>query len=229
MDIHIRTSIRTWWSYVEAAAIRLGDTVVELTGSTDNDMNEWLWINGAPYISLKKEHWYRDEVNGLSIRYIHMNHGHRRVKIFLGDSKKEYVILESFKEMVKVALKGMHPETFTGSLGLLGHYPDGKRVGRDGVSLIQDVQAFGQEWQVLEEEPKLFQSYEGVVQAPTKCTMPTELEGESSNLRKRRLGEAFLSTDDIDNACAHVKDPVERQACRFDVMVTNDVGMAGAF
>ena len=229
MDIHIRTKIKTYWSYVEAAAVRLGDdTVVELTGGSDSK-KEWLWINGISHAVLEMDHWYETKVNGFLIRYKQQDHGHCRANIYVGD-EKEHISLESFQDLVKVHLKVQHPGNYTGSLGLLGHYPDGKRVGRDGMSFIKDVQAFGQEWQVTEEEPKLFRAHdEGVVQAPAKCSMPTT-DFDKSNLRKRRrLGEAFLSKAEIEKACAHIKDPSEREACLFDVMVTGDIGMAGAF
>lgn len=228
MDIHIRTRIETWWSYVETAAVRLGeDTLVDFSGCS-GDNEEWLWVNGKSYDALERGHWYEIEVSGFLIRYKKVAHGRCKASIHFG-GEKEHIALESFKKMVKVDIKVENPMNFTGSLGLLGHYPDGKRVGRDGTSFIDDVRDFGQEWQVTEEEPKLFRAYgEGVVQAPDKCAMPAT-EKETSNLRKRRLGEASLSKAEIEKACSHVKDPAERAACQLDVMVTDDVGMAGAF
>ena len=45
-------------------------------------------------------------------------------------------------------------------MGILGTYPEGKRVGCDGKSVIKDVNVYGQEWQVTAEEPKLFHPYD---------------------------------------------------------------------
>ena len=44
----------------------------------------------------------------------------------------------------------------------------------------------------------------------------------------RRLGEAFISEEDADNACARVA-PEDKDACIFDVMATNDKDVAGSY
>ena len=106
-------------------------------------------------------------------------------------------------------------------------------VGRDGKTPIEDVNEFGQEWQVLEEDGQLFHTYEGAVQAPQQCILPDALDDGISEgmaqLRGRRLGEDSVTTDQAEEACAHLEDPAEQKACIYDVLATQDLGMAGAW
>lgn len=32
LEIHVRTKINTWWSFIETAAIRIGNDILEVTG-----------------------------------------------------------------------------------------------------------------------------------------------------------------------------------------------------
>lgn len=45
LDVHIRTKIVTWWSYIDRAAIRIGDDTIEVQGGFND---EWWWVNGEP-------------------------------------------------------------------------------------------------------------------------------------------------------------------------------------
>ena len=93
-------------------------------------------------------------------------------------------------------------------------------TARDGVTLVKDSIEFGLGWQVLPSEGRLFHS-PGSVQAPHKCAMPTES-------KSRRLGASTVSQEAAAIACASVsKDNFD--ACIFDVIATNDEGMAAAY
>ena len=89
---------------------------------------------------------------------------------------------------VSVNVKATTTDKFQGSIGLMGSYPEGKKVPRNGVTVMEDVIEFGKEWQVLVSEPMLFRSIEGV-QHPQICAMPDK----STKNRKRRLGEAMIT------------------------------------
>jgi hypothetical protein len=115
--------------------------------------------------------------------------------------------------------------TFLGSVGLMGSYPNGKLLARNGTTVIEDVNDFGQEWQVLDSEPMLFHSVEGA-QHPAKCEMPTE--ANASVDRRRRLGENTISDEDAARACSRVS-AADRDSCIFDVLATNDLTMAGSY
>ena len=87
---------------------------------------------------------------------------------------------------------------------------------------MTDVNAFGQEWQVQADEPKLFHSVEGA-QAPATCAMPT-----AESKKKRRLGES-ISMHDAEVACARVTNKLEHSACVADVLATGQKDVAGAY
>ena len=95
---------------------------------------------------------------------------------------------------------------------------------RDGVTILDDPNEFGQQWQVLESEPMLFHSVEGV-QHPTECAMP---DPNLSEKKRRRLGESAISPEEAVQACTHVGE-LEFDACIFDVLATNDKGIARAY
>ena len=136
--------------------------------------------------------------------------------------------METYKAWVAVNVRANHKvNNFNGAAGLMGSYPSGILVGRDGVTLFdEDTNAFGKEWQVNQSEPMLFHKKEGV-QHPTSCQMPTMDAAAGRNLR-RRLGEALITKDDAHRACAHAT-AENHDACVFDVLATNDKDMAGAY
>ena len=104
----------------------------------------------------------------------------------------------------------------------MGSYHKGEKLGRYGVTVYDNDRAFGQEWQVLVAEPKLFHVVEGP-QAPQLCKMPTD-----ADIKRRRLGSS-LSEAAAEKACAHVTNEDDREWCVFDVLATGDAEMAGAY
>jgi hypothetical protein len=88
-------------------------------------------------------------------------------------------------------------------------------------TIINDWDTFGQEWQVLATEPKLFHVDEST-QFPEKCLMPTKVKAVS---RRRLDGLVYAEAEE---ACSHVNG-VERDNCVFDVLATADVDMAGTY
>ncbi|CAB9519287.1 expressed unknown protein [Seminavis robusta] len=231
MEVHIRTKITDWWSAVEAAAIKLGEEVLEVNAG---NVDQWLWINGKPNEELEDSKYYSAWINGMQIRYQRKG-VNREVNIYL-EGRPERLQIRVYKDFVRVDVDHkVNPEHYKGAIGLLGSFDlNGKRVGRDGQTKVADHNEFGQEWQVRDEDPKLFHSYEGAVVAPNKCKLPEltreDVEGEllaKSMLRKRRLNGG-LSKDAIERACAHVPEG-EREDCIYDVTATQDVGMASVF
>merc|ERR1711934_526901 len=95
-----------------------------------------------------------------------------------------------------------------------GQYGVGDKLGRDGMNIIEDINTFGQEWQVLPSEDMLFHNVEGP-QPPHKCEIP-----QASNIR-RRLLESDVSQEEAKISCAGV-DPDVFEMCVFDVMATGD-------
>jgi len=224
MRIHIRTKIETWWSYVKTAVIQIGDETLEVSGGEHNQ--QWMVLNGKVNEPLEEQAWNQAQLGGQLLRF-KQNGIFREAHIHMGNGEKLYI--KSYYDFVKVELKAEGSQFFTGSLGLLGRFPDGKRVGRDGQTLIEDANAFGQEWQVTASEPKLFSTYNDpwVVLAEQKCAMPVET-AEKRKLRQRRLAEG-MPMEAAEKACSHLESAQEQKACIFDVLATQDVNMAAVW
>jgi hypothetical protein len=205
MDIHIRTKIHNDWSAVESAAIKIGDEVFEISG------REGHWLNGVA-----------DPVLPAFLGRFEVSVGKpgpntRRFVVHLGNGQK--VRITSFKEFLSVAFDDL--KDFEGSDGLLGAFGSGYKVGRDGNTIINDWNTFGQEWQVLATDPKLFHVDESP-QYPEKCLLPSKVKDVS---RRRLNGLVYTEAEE---ACSHVNG-AERDDCIFDVLATADVDMAGAY
>merc|ERR1712113_136532 len=158
-------------------------------------------------------------LSGFAITHDAVNAQKREFRVEL--SGEEYVLLKTFKDMVMVSVENASASNFQGSLGLLGSFGKGVKKARDNLTVIEDYNEFGQEWQVRPDEAKLFHTIEGP-QAPQKCQLP------STQALRRRLGESKLTLDDAKTACSRVR-PEDFDVCVFDVLATDDSEIAGAY
>lgn len=157
-------------------------------------------------------------------RFLYKRVGDKQHKfvIFL-NNQGDAISLQTFRDWVSVNIKVNYAAHFAGTKGLMGEYPAGTKLARDGVTVMNDSDAFGKEWQVQSDEPMLFHNVQGV-QSPQECVMPSLVEG--SMAKTRRLGESIVSRESAEIACAHA---AVLDACVFDVLATNDVDFAGAY
>jgi hypothetical protein len=209
LHIHIRTRINTWWSYIECAVIQLGDKTLEVCGG---EMR--YFFNGE-----KQGHDIQTGDTFLANRPVHfrrVNDHQSLVRVQLGGG--DAISMEAYKDFVRVNIGWQVHQKWIGSAGMLGSFPEGKMVARDGVTILEDPKEFGQEWQVQPREGMLFHEM-GLVQSPELCSMP----GQSQS--RRRLSEAVITRENAVALCSHVA--IEDQnACIFDVLATNDEEMA---
>merc|ERR1712086_535747 len=96
----------------------------------------------------------------------------------------------------------------------MGSFPEGVKLARNKYSVIDDVDNFGQEWQVLPSEQNLFRYIEGP-QHPVACKIPSSFE------MRRRLSESTTTFKQAKEACTNVNQDLI-DLCVFDVMATND-------
>jgi len=208
MDIHVRTKRMRRWSYISNAVLRIGEETLEIMGGSEDKY----WINGVEGGELST-------LSGFAITHDAVNAQKREFRVEL--SGEEYVLLKTFKDMVMVSVENASASSFQGSLGLLGSFGKGEKKARDNLTIIEDYNEFGQEWQVRPDEAKLFHTIEGP-QAPQKCQLP------STQALRRRLGESKLTLDDAKTACSRVR-PEDFDVCVFDVLATDDSELAGAY
>jgi hypothetical protein len=214
MDIHIRTEQLKQFSYVSSAVVRIGSDTLEVMGGNEECSN---WINRQDIDIL--DEGIVGFLSGYPIVYEKLNSKQYEYTVKIG--KDRAIVLTTFKKFVRVRIEGGTKENFVGSLGLMGSYGAGKMVARDGSTILEDPNAFGQEWQVLPGEEMLFHSVEGP-QAPEKCFMPV-----ASTIR-RRLVESTISQEEAEIACSRVSQE-DFEMCVFDVMATGDKDVAGAY
>eukprot|EP00797_Seminavis_robusta_P035458 Sro87_g046011.2 (462) ;mRNA; f:40209-41654 len=209
LAIHIRTKARYQYSFIESAVVQIGDSVLEVGG----------------YGSYMLDGIFNAELNTMDDKYpvLHekVNSKQDIFTIELGEGKQ--IVIQSFKDLVSVKTVGASFDEYRGSQGLLGEFGTGKWLSRNG-TVMTDADAFGNEWQVLGTEPKLFQGNR-FPQHPVQCTMPgPEREG------RRLLGEKpTISMEAAEEACEHWGDLKDQ--CVYDVMAAEDLELAeaGAF
>mmetsp|Transcript_33923 Transcript_33923/g.82258 ORF Transcript_33923/g.82258 Transcript_33923/m.82258 type:complete len:637 (+) Transcript_33923:50-1960(+) len=218
IDVHVRTKIVRFWSYIKNVAIRIGNDILEVEGNGDlSDGEAHFWVN----------YEYQGELTefaGFPVTEEHSVNYKRIFKIDLNSKyENEFIIVQIYKEFVRVRFSG-GSKSFGKSVGLLGDYYSGKTLARDGQTVLNDFVELGHEWQVLPSEPKLFHEMERP-QFPEICMEPEDPRGE----RRRRLEESSVSMEQAEQACSTLKDPMARKDCVYDILATQDLDMIGAF
>lgn len=210
LDVQIRTKRMMQWSYISSAVVRIGKDSLEVRGGK---MNKF-WINGIEgNINTDKL-----AISGYPIKYQRINNKSEKFVVELGNG--EAIIFKTWNSFVSIMIEKPNYKSFRNSVGLMGSFPEGLKFGRDN-SIIEDINVFGQEWQVLSTEQNLFHDLEGP-QHPTKCEIPSSFE------LRRRLQKSSLSFEEAEKACIGADFEV-KELCIFDVIATNDRSAAGAY
>jgi len=218
LDVHIRTKIVRFWSYIQSVAIRIGNDVLEIHGSADpNDEEAYYWKNFEYQGSL-------EELGGFPVTQSLPVTFKRTFKIDLSSKYAgQYILVQMYKEFIKVEFHG-GASAFGRTVGLLGDYKTGKTLARDGTTQLDDFVELGNEWQVLPSDGRLFHEMEEP-QFPQKCIQPEDPNGE----RRRRLSESNIGIEEAEAACSALKDELTIKECVYDILATQDLGMVGAF
>jgi hypothetical protein len=207
LDVHIRTKLRRDMSYISSVSLRIGKDVLEVASQGV------YWFNNALKADLP------DEFAGFAFLHTHPTDKQHLFDVYLGD--REHIKIKTYQDFVSVLIEQGNSGHFLHSVGLMGDFRMGHMIARDGTTVIDDANAFGQEWQVLNTEPSLFQTVR-FPQHPNGCTMPTPVQ---ANLLRRRLAETS-SVDELaaEKACANWGEG--KSDCVFDVLATGDLEMA---
>lgn len=218
LTIHVRSKKTRQWSYISTAVVRIGKETFEVAGMKDGNTH---WLNS---VQVEDDEWDNKlvQILGFPIKFEQLYTNQRQYAIDLGND--ELIELKTWKDMVRVDIIVNHEKsTFDGSLGLMGTYPEGTMLGRDGKTTFTDLNNFGQEWQVLSSESKIFQVVDGP-QHPSKCDAPGKA------VMRRRLARSDVSREEAEIACAHAAvNREEFDLCVFDVMAIGDKSVAGAY
>jgi hypothetical protein len=206
LDVHIRTQIRHDMSFISSAVLRIGTDVLEVASQGV------YYLNGVAGAELP------NEFSGFPFTYTQPSDKQRVFDVHLGG--RERIKIKTYKDLVSVLIEQGQSKHFGDSAGLMGDFEMGRMLARDGETVLNDHNAFGQEWQVLDIEPTLFQTVR-LPRHPQVCTLPPPKQ--ESRLR-RRLSESTAEELAAEQACAHWG--VGKDDCIFDVMATGDLEMA---
>merc|ERR1712176_62152 len=221
IDVHIRNGRMGMWSFIKTAVVRIGKETFEISGGKDNDT---FIINGNVQ-KAEKENGVVGSISGYSINFIQVNEKSREFVIDLGadhkSDKEEAIIFKTWNSFVSVRVKNPTKDHFDGSLGLMGSFPAGVMVARDGNTVFDNTNEFGQEWQVLSSEPHLF-TKRGTVGPDDVCSSPSHIE------MRRRLQGSVVTLKEAEIACDSVNVEM-KDLCIFDVIATNDISSVGAY
>jgi len=235
MYIHIRTTKTRRWSQVSVAVVKIGSDSLEVSGDRERNM---YWINkiqGKEQIPRlfvdpnSGETLLPQTLAGYAIKFQQLVDNQRKFVVDLRDNSSgkkkgegEKIIIKTWHGMIRLDVIGHSTKNFGSSLGLMGSFGKGLKLARDGRSVINNTNDFGQEWQVLPSESNLFHIADGP-QAPAKCEIPSRTQ------LRRHLAESEVSRESAEAACAKVTNKDDFDMCIFDVMVTNDQNIAGAY
>lgn len=209
LDIDIRTESRYQYSYIESAAVKIGNDVLEV-GSFGN----WA-INGVHTPSIGG---HGGILNGYPIVITEVKKKRHTFVIQVGNEEK--IVLTTFKDLVSVHVEGATTANFGDSVGLMGTFTNGTMLARDGRTVMaEDINAFGQEWQVRSSDPQLFQAVRAPQHPQQTCIVP-----EPTQI-SRRLGGS-IAQEAAEKACAHLDDAEMQDMCVFDVLVMGDLEVA---
>jgi hypothetical protein len=207
LDVHIRTHMRRDMSYIASAALRMG------TGLLEVQSQGVYYFNGVAGADLPIE------LCGFQFLHTQPTDKQHVFDIHLGG--REYIKIKTYKDFVSVSFEQGQGKHFAKSVGLMGDFGMGHMISRDGETIIDDANAFGQEWQVLDTEASLFQTVR-FPQHPSVCTMPTPVQAKQ--LRRRLLEESKGAQLAAEKACEHWGEG--KDDCVFDVLATGDLEMA---
>ncbi len=211
--IHVRTKIEKTWSYVKNAAVKIGNDIVEIEGKGkvwDKSADAVHSINGLVNAGLPFQLAGKFPFTRLQEKQCDTN-GAKCVeaivyKIDLGEN--DTVLITQKWGVIKVSVTANDKNKFHDTVGLMGHFNKPGFLARDGMRKMTDFNQFGQEWQVLQSEPMIFNERRAP-QHPEQCTLPTVTS-------KRRLGEDTALYQMAEEACAGVEE-ASREFCIFDV------------
>lgn len=131
----VRTQARAEFSYIESAAIKIGDDVLEVGA-----YGEWM-VNGI-------SHGEDLTLDRFPVKHT-KSEKHHAFEVELDDGKK--VSIHSFKDLVSVKISGgTLGETFKdfgNSTGMMGEIGTGNLLARNSSFIFADPNAFGNEWQ----------------------------------------------------------------------------------
>mmetsp|Transcript_19258 Transcript_19258/g.39030 ORF Transcript_19258/g.39030 Transcript_19258/m.39030 type:complete len:230 (+) Transcript_19258:791-1480(+) len=214
LDLHVRTTIQEYFSYIEKAALRVGENVLEI-------QEDGFLLNSVKLTSDDLPVTFGGDFKyTVSKAPIEAGKNPKYYQYYKVDLHEDSAILFKFyKKFLTISVSG-HSSDFADSTGLLGEFHTGAMLDRDG-SEIHSFQEFGFEWQVSPSDPKIFSETRSPQLPFEQCRLPTA----PRTTRRALRGKALQLMEAAQTACAHVNGS-DFELCTEDVMMTGDLGLA---
>jgi len=216
VSIQVRSSpYKETFSYTSAAAIQIGDHVLTI-GSNGQHA-----IDGVPQVVGKTGALVVDKLHQHPVHSSASKKGRHVYKIHLKngpDHGREEIDVREYKNWITIAI--IHPTlaNWEKSVGLLGRFPDGALLGRDGKTIHASYVDFGQDWQVAPGDSLL-----GPGPFLDHSCAPLEAQVKLRRIG-RRLEESSITRAQAAKACEHWGNQIED--CVNDVQISEDLEMA---
>ena len=215
--IHIRTTLRSTYSFIEQAAIKVDQSVVL------EFHHDALYINGGMWDS--SESFPMKLSDTVKIKQEHRKKGHSLYQVDLVNSGLSISVKITHKKYMSVGLGGS-TSMLSDAVGMFGEYGTGNLYGRDGRA-ISDFEEHGFEWQVHpDQDGKLFAQAREPEWPIEQCRMPP-LSQNTAQHRALRGPESVLYQQAM-QVCAE-SHPNDVNLCINDVMMTGDIDILEAW
>ncbi len=206
------------YSYISGVAVKIGDDILEVNQEGVLNVNGQSNVPDNAGMVFAGLYGLTTFTKGVKNRIIVYN-------LDLGDNKNIQIRANTKNGMLFVDVNG----AFVDSEGLLGAPPTkgSGLVARDGVTdLTGHWNTYGEEWQLNDVDPQLFQDTERKPQFPETCSY-TATDIEKTHLRhRRRLAESDkLGIEAARDACSHLSSEEMREFCILDIMATGDLDL----
>ena len=235
---HVRLTRKETYSYIEFVAFKVSQDVLEFHSSDGKALINGKEISFVDHKSKSKELFtLTKSVEGKEKKIVVYD-----INLFDENHDRRVEVRVNLRHnAIYIALKGNFPSDM---MGMLGNPADNtKLLSRDGLenSIPKDVNLelnhFGQSWQVLDTDPKLFQESREP-QFPARCLFETPSQSVSGTIngnirggRRRRLYEQeeklVVTPEEAAAACGRNGGGISKQeACIMDVVAFGDIELA---
>lgn len=251
-QLHVRTTIHEFYSYIEAAAVQVGGFILQV----DANQPDRILLDGVSYSMIspavasssaqdKEDGRVASQVVSSPLTF---GHGNQTFAIHkeehLCSSKKRayrldltswsYVRFKMYGKYLTVSIHAGRHQDFAGATGLLGRYPDGRSVTRDIMDM--DTMAvmyasfadFAMEWQVdpTRGDPLLFDEARPPQLPHERCRWPTAARPARRQLWLRGSSGGITLEQAVDACHRHAVSMSNLDLCVDDILTTGDTGLA---
>mmetsp|Transcript_17729 Transcript_17729/g.35633 ORF Transcript_17729/g.35633 Transcript_17729/m.35633 type:complete len:647 (-) Transcript_17729:235-2175(-) len=212
VDIHVRTTVQDFFSYVDSVAIKVGDDILEF-------LHDSVTLNQEPVAIAPDSLFKFGNGYSLSIRKT------QKKSFFWVELGEKITINVNSGRYMSASISGSD-DALLGSLGIMGDFETGSQYARDGQTVVESFHDFGMEWQVNPlVDPTLFADNRSPQLPYERCRFPSMAQVERRQRRLRGVAENTKLVEDATKACEQ-NHPDNADSCLQDVLLTGDLDMA---